>query len=246
MAASPFWETPPASLQLGDGEVHVWRADLDIPPATIDRLQKTLSPAEQQKASRFHFAKDRLRYMIARGVLRCLAGRYCGQEPESFQFACNPWGKPALQNLSMPLQFNLSHSGEIVLHAFTVSREIGIDHETIRPDFATQEIAERFFSPMEASRLRSLRSEVQARAFFTCWTRKEAYLKGRGKGLSIGLNRFEVSFASNEPPALLLDQNEPAAIHRWTLHEVPLGSDYVGAVAVEGKDLQLSFWQWQG
>lgn len=247
MAASPFWKTPPSSLQIGDREVHVWRANLDMEPAALAGLQKTLSPDEQEKASRFHFEKDRYRYVIARGVLRRLIGRYSSRQPELLQFSCNQWGKPALEGsgLSPALEFNLSHSGEYLLHAFTLGRQIGVDHERIRPDFATQEIAERFFSLAEASRLRSLSVEIQTRAFFNCWTRKEAYVKGRGKGLSIGLDKFEVSFAPDEPAALLRDANDPEAIHQWSLHEVEPGADYVGAVAVEARNPQFLFWQWQ-
>jgi 4'-phosphopantetheinyl transferase len=247
MSESLAWKSPPASLVLGANEVHVWRADVNLSSAEVLRLHGTLSSEEQEKAARFHFEKDRRRYVIAHGVLRCLIGRYSGQAPNSVRFSSNPWGKPALEGLShiAKLQFNLSHSGDIVLHAFTLGRQIGVDHERLRPDFATQEIAQRFFSSAEAGRLRSLPPEIQTRAFFNCWTRKEAYIKGRGKGLSFGLDKFDVSFAPDEPAALLGDRNDPQAVHRWSLQEADLGADYVGAAAVEGKNLQFRFWQWQ-
>src|SRR5262245_14443456 len=127
--AVTLWKTPPPSLKLADNDVHVWRTDLDVRADTLHVLQKTLSADEQEKASRFHFEKDRLRYVIAHGVLRYLAAGYSGQKPEDLQFSCNQWGKPAFRKSgpAVPLQFNLSHSGEIVLHAFSLAREIGID-----------------------------------------------------------------------------------------------------------------------
>jgi 4'-phosphopantetheinyl transferase len=246
MAASSRWSLPPANFKLGEDEAHIWRTGPDLKPATLAKLEKSLSPDEREKAARFHFEKDRRRYVIAHGVLRALVGHYSGEDGHALRFCSNQWGKPFVEGLTTNLDFNLSHSGEIVLHGFTLGRQIGIDHELIRPDFATQEITERFFSPAEASRLRSLPSELQVRAFFNCWTRKEAYIKGRGKGLSIGLDKFEVSFAPGERAALLVDRNDPQAINRWSVHELELGAEYVGALAVEGKDMPLCFWKWEG
>ena len=123
--------------------------------------------------------------------------------------------------------------------AFTRGREIGIDLERIRPNFATQEIAERFFAPAEIAVLRSLSEEVRTRAFFDCWTRKEAFIKARGLGLSLSLRKFAVSLAPEEEPALLSVEEDPQAPTRWTLKNLEVAEGFAAALAVEGRDCQI-------
>src|SRR5713226_2658116 len=248
MEISPafLWSPPPETLFLGDDEVHVWKASLKPESPSVHSLIQTLSPDERARADRFHFQKDRECFIVARGLLRIILGRYLNMEPSCLQFCYNPYGKPALANESdgNGLRFNLSHSDGLALYAITRGREIGVDLEHIRPDLADGKLAERFFSPAEVKVLRSLPASSQPVGFFNCWTRKEAYIKARGKGLSLPLDQFDVSVVPGEPAALLRVNGDPNETSRWDLHELVPASGYVAALAVEGHDWQLKCWQW--
>jgi 4'-phosphopantetheinyl transferase len=142
------------------------------------------------------------------------------------------------------LGFNLAHSHELALYAITRGREVGIDLERIRSNLVDEQIAERFFSPREVVVLRGLPTHRQREAFFNCWTRKEAYVKAKGQGLSIPLDQFDVSLAPGEPAALLSTQWHPQEASRWSLQKLNPGCGYVAALAVEGHDWQVKCWQW--
>ena len=217
------WEWPPDPLTLEDDEVHVWRAQLDAPEAVIHQLRETLDPAEVARADRFHFEKDRRQFVIGRGLLRTILGRYLNLKPHTLRFGYGAQGKPFLMGIGdSTCRFNLSHSAGVVLIAVTANREPGIDLERIRPEFANETIAEEFFSSQEIAALRGLPTHVQPEAFFNCWTRKEAYLKARADGLSFPLGQFSVSLIPGEPAALLSVHGEPdehAHLERW----LPLG-----------------------
>jgi 4'-phosphopantetheinyl transferase len=231
---------------LESDEVHVWRAALNLDTPRLTRLERTLSEDEHARAERFHFPQDRQRFVAARGLLRTLLGRYLGGEPGQVLFCYGPQGKPALAGESggETLRFNVSHSGELVLYAVSRGRELGIDIERLRPDFATEQIARRFFSAGEVAALQTLPAGEQRQAFFACWTRKEAYLKARGDGLSLDLKQFEVSLAPGKPAALLSTKHDPQEVLRWSLRDLTPGPGYVAALAVEGHDWRLRCWQW--
>ena len=161
MAAAPFdppWFPPPEHLSLGSGAVHVWRASLDLSPSQIERFRGTLDDDERSRADRFYFSRDRERFIVARGVLRALLGRYLNRAPESLSFSYSTHGKPALVSESGAdaIRFNLSHSHGTALYAVTCGREIGVDLEFIRCDLEAEQIAERFFSHSEIVALRAL------------------------------------------------------------------------------------------
>jgi 4'-phosphopantetheinyl transferase len=141
--------------------------------------------------------------------------------------------------------FNLSHSHGLLLLAITRGREVGIDVEWIHAEFAGQgqEIAERFFSPNEVAKFCSLPTDQKAEAFFNCWTRKEAYVKAKGGGLSVPLDQFEVSLSPGEPAALL-HAASPRETSYWSMEELYPGPGYAAALVVKGRDLQLRNWQW--
>jgi 4'-phosphopantetheinyl transferase len=155
-------------------------------------------------------------------------------------------GKPALgaSHAAPALRFNLAHSDGLGLCAVASSRDVGVDIERLRPDFADDGAAEHFFSRAEVTALRTLHGERRARAFFDCWTRKEAYIKARGDGLWLPLDRFEVSLEPGDPPALLATHDEPAEAARWSLLDLDAGPDYAATVAVEGRGWRLQRWQW--
>ena len=232
----------PARLVLDVNHVDVWRADLELGPPELYRLQKTLSPDELDRAARFYFPKDQQRFIAARGVLRDTLARYLGRPPAELHFSYASFGKPSLASdcAADALRFNVSHSGGIALYAVALQREVGIDLERIEPKFAGDEIAERFFSRNEVAKLRSLPASARLHAFFNCWTRKEAYVKARGAGLQIPLESFDVSLAPDEQAAFLSDGE-----FGWSLRALLLDPDYAAAIAVEGRDWQLRLWQWQ-
>ncbi|MCA1567210.1 MAG: 4'-phosphopantetheinyl transferase superfamily protein [Acidobacteria bacterium] len=240
------WVNLPTDTPLADGEVHLWRASLAQTPDALRRLHSTLAPDEAAKAARFHFPRDRDHFIAARGLLRRLLGRYLAQPPDSLRFAYGAYGKPSLGGAAaaaQDLRFNLSHSHELALYAFARGRELGVDLEHMRPDFAGEDIAERFFSAREVSMLRTLPAEARTPAFFNCWTRKEAYIKARGEGLSHPLDAFDVSLIPGEPAALLGTRGDPRELTRWSLHSLDVGEAYAAAVVVQGTDYTLRLWQ---
>lgn len=239
-----MWYLQPKILRLNSNEIHVWRTSLDMDTCSIRNLHQTLSVDEQQRAALFHFHKDRERFTVARGLLREILSRYLDQKPDEISFSYNQHGKPAVHTHGQePLHFNISHSHGLALYAVT-SRPIGIDLERIRTDFPYQEIAEKFFSPHENAVLRSLPPNLQPKAFFTCWTRKEAYIKATGKGLSIPLNQFEVSLLPGEPAVLLSIQSDMEAASHWLLQDLNPSPGYVAALAIKKHDWQLKYWTW--
>ena len=231
---------------MGDDEVHIWRVLLDKTPSRIQSFLHNLAVDEQARAERFHFDRDREHFIVARGVLRAILGGYLNRAPERLSFCYNSHGKPALAGEADgdAIRFNVSHSDGVALYAVTRGREVGIDLEHIRLNLAIAEIAERFFSQREVMMLRTLPPEEQRQAFFRCWTRKEAYSKVRGEGLSLSLDQFDVSPAPGEPAAMLSVPGDPNEASHWFLQELTPAPGYVAALAVEGHDWRLGCWQW--
>lgn len=227
------------------GEVHVWRFALDVPEEALRQLHQTLSQEECSRAERFHFDKDRRHFICARGVLRRLLAGYAGIHPSAIRFLQAQYGKPYLEgHIGPPLRFNLSHSHGFALLAVTHEREVGIDIEKVRPEVATEQIAEEFFSESEVRTLRSLPEGEQTSAFFNCWTRKEAYIKARGEGLSFPLDRFDVSLAPGEPAALLRTADDPAEAKLWRMENIDPYPGYKGAIVVLGHDWNVRGFEW--
>lgn len=235
-------------MELPADGVHLWRGSLDLSPAERDRLWSILSADEQARAARYHFARDRDRFVAGRGLLRCLLSRYLPLRPGAIRFEYSPYGKPALspgqQPAGPPLHFNLSHSQGLGLWGVTRVGRIGVDVEQVHAGPAEERIAERFFSPRETAVLRALPAEAQDQAFFCCWTRKEAFIKALGEGLSFPLDQFDVSLGPDEPAALLQVLTDPAEAARWSLIGVLPGPGFVGAVAVEGGRHETRAWDW--
>lgn len=250
MTSEPTPEGHPARTApgrpLGHHEVHVWSASLEQPPGVQARLRELLNDEERRRADRFSIEKGKRQYTVGRGLLRIILGHYLALDPRLLAFRYNPYGKPELDSGEdeAPLRFNLSHSGTVVLYAVSRDRDVGVDLETIRPDFATDGVAERFFAPGERARLRGLDPDVRTQAFFTCWTRKEAFIKARGRGLSIPLDAFEVSLTPDALPEILATHDDPDEARRWSLYELEPGPGYVGALAVAGERCPVSYGPW--
>ena len=237
------WQCAPASVSLQAGEIHVWRVDLGQPEDVMQKLRGTLEDDEIRRADRFHFEKDRRAFVVSRGFLRQVLGRYLATNPEALRFSYGPYGKPALDGeyKDSALRFNMSHSRGVGLVAVSEGKELGVDVEHIRADFATEEIARRFFSPREVAAFNALPPELRVNAFFRCWTRKEAYIKAIGLGLSQPLDGFDVTLAPDESPVLLRTDRDDAS--RWSVSDIDVGSDYAAALVVEGQISNIGCWQ---
>lgn len=236
------WSLAPQRLELASDEVHVWRASLDCEASVLSRLHALLSPDERSRALRLFFEADRSHFVTARGILREILGRYLELSAADIQFTYGVHDKPGLEqeHPGSPLRFNLSHSHGIVVYAFARGRELGIDIEQIRPSFAGEEIAERYFSAHELAELRALPPESRAKGFFLCWTRKEAYVKAHGGGLQIPLDSFDVSLTPGHPETLWSTDSS-----RWTLRSFEPAPGYAAAIVGEGSNWRRRFLEWK-
>ena len=243
MEKSSNWLEPPDSLSLPAGQVHVWQICLEQGDSLLDRFRRTLESDELDRAGRFRFERLQRHFVVGRGFLRYVLGRYLETNPSALRFAYNEYGKPALAG-EQSLQFNMSHSHEVGLVAVTRDSVVGVDVEHIRADFASEDIATRFFSRLEVETFSSLPKEERVAAFFRCWSRKEAYIKAIGKGLSQPLDGFDVTLAPAEPAALLRAGEDDKS--SWSMCDIEVGSDYASALAVEGVPAQIFCWNYVG
>jgi 4'-phosphopantetheinyl transferase len=211
---------------------------LEVVVASLDAgsgdLEASLSPDERRRAARFVFERDRRRFIAARARLRQLLGERLGVSPEKVQLAYSSAGKPSLApGYERDLRFNLSHCEDVAVFAFADGREVGIDVEAVRELEDAGEIAARFFSPAEDEAYRGLPERERPQGFFNCWTRKEAFIKALGSGLSHPLDSFAVSLAPGEPARILRAGGVPGERCGWTLQGFVPGPGLVAAVVVQ-------------
>jgi 4'-phosphopantetheinyl transferase len=226
--------SPERATPLAPAEVHVWEASLDLEPRVVDELARLLSDDERDRARRFRFDVHRSRYVVARGLLRLLLARHAGVAPGALRFHYGGYGKPTLAGPGPA--FNVSHSGPVALYALRARGEVGVDVEVAEHARTDLAVATRFFSPGEVKTLFALAPDLRPAAFLTCWTRKEAFIKARGDGLSLALDSFDVTLAPGQAAALTRTAWAPAEIRRWGLADVsdPQGR-YIAAVACDGQ-----------
>ncbi len=218
-------------LLLGPEEVQVWYLLLtDYSDATTNYWAQ-LSIDEKARAELFAFEQDRTRFVIGRASLRRLVSRYIGVAPTGVQFRYGNYGKPELFQSS--LCFNISHSGNLIIFAFVWRRRVGVDVERLGRLERFEEIVRHEFAAAEYLELMSLPEPLRRRAFFNCWTRKEAYIKAKGEGLSIPLRQFQVSMVPGLPARLLQHQDGTEELLRWNWAELAIEAGYVGALVVE-------------
>jgi 4'-phosphopantetheinyl transferase len=227
-------------LLTSSSTVDVWRVQPSTMLPLLSDFRSVLSQDELERADRFCFDRDRERFAIARGILRSILALYLKTPPAELRFSYNEFGKVSLstQFCSARICFNLSHSVDMALVAVTYRREVGIDVEKVRQGVEVEQIARNFFSAREVEFLLEQTPIARPRAFFECWTRKEAYIKARGEGLSYPLDQFTISVGSDEFETLEV-QNDPAESYRWRVCPLSLGSDYAGALVVLGHDWKL-------
>jgi 4'-phosphopantetheinyl transferase len=225
-------------------EVHVWRVLLDVTTIEFESLLGFLSVDELARAGRFHFDSDRKRFIVARGILRKILGHYLEKNPNDILFEYTPHGKPALAPGSgeEKICFNLSHSAAIALYAITRDRKIGIDIEHIRNDMEEDLIARKFFSQVEINSLEKMDKNKRAELFFQYWTRKEAFGKATGVGISFPMEQYDVSSITRNilSPVILSGNNGERSC--WHIRDLYPGEGYAAAIAIEGSDGDISCW----
>jgi 4'-phosphopantetheinyl transferase len=235
------WPAAPADLPSLDRTVHVWAVRLDDESVDLDGGRELFSPDERERAVRFHFERDRRRYLIAHIALHKILGRYLQMDPATLYFELGSNGKPKLPVAlaASGIDFNLSHSHEMALLAVNRIGEIGVDIEYVKPDFKFQEIAERFFTAKEVAALRGLPTDLQCQAFFKCWTSKEAFLKAKGTGLSGKLDEVEITLGAQDQVLI------QASVTGWSLSELDPIEAYESALVVAGSPVSIHCYHWQ-
>ena len=243
-----LWLTAPsdAAWRLAPGQVHLWRASLDLPPGQTRALARFLSADERERANRFVVRSARDRYTIARAVLRNILARYVSEAPADLRFGYAEHGKPHLAHPHTSIRFNVSHSHDLAVYALTSDQPVGVDVEYLyrRKIVDRLRIAYRFFSDREYNTLAAMPPYQRDRAFLACWTRKEAFVKAIGQGLTCPLDQFDVTVDPNGPAELLATRWDVYYAQRWTMTNIDPGPDYIGTLAVENRDVRLNFWQW--
>jgi 4'-phosphopantetheinyl transferase len=247
ITANGVWIRPLLHPVLEAGDVHLWRVSLDQHASVYCELERFLSADERERAGRFHFERDRRRFSTGRGILRAIIGGYLRIRPERVEFSYGLRGKPAL---AMPveqgtLRFNISHSRNLALFAFTRDQDVGVDLEYVHTVPDGDQIAERFFSGAERIALQSLPPDQRQEAFFNCWTRKEAYIKAIGDGLSQPLERFDVTLAPGDPACLLRVDGDEAQAQRWSMLALTPDQGYKAALVLKGRCRSLSLLDWE-
>jgi len=239
----PWYKTIPDKGILSN-EVHVWRSFLDLQREEIEYLQEILSIDELDRASRMYFERDRNRFIASHGILRCILGFYLGKKPHEIQFQKASNGKPLLHTKVVHdnLKFNMSHSGKLALYSITHGCDVGIDIEQLRDDISAEQIAKRFFSSYEISLLSNCPEHKRNELFFQYWTRKEAFIKATGDGLSFPLDMVDVSDNGDAGFSPVIKENDNHNFHQWYWKDLFPGTGYVAALAIEGSDWDLSYW----
>lgn len=221
------WSTLP---ELPSSDVHLFYTSLKQPSDYLASLRKILSSDELAKAERFYFEKDRTSSIAARGMLRKILSHYLAIEPSTIQFQYSPYGKPSVPQA---IHFNMSHSYERVLYAVSQKQVVGVDIEFIRPVQEFWEVAKTYFSKNEVAKLAKVLPEKQLEAFYQLWTRKEAYIKAKGEGLSMSLSSFDVSLG--EPTRLLETRPDKVEAHNWILKSYIPEEHYIAALVMSTK-----------
>ena len=224
-------------------DVQLWSIDINVASHEPEALLSLLSDDELKRAERFRFEKHRHRWIAGRAMLRTILSAMTRRSPESLAFEYDEHAKPYLPYSSghERIHFNLTHSSDLALLAVTSVGPVGIDVERIKPLSNIDAVVSRFFSPTERDAFCGVTGDIdRLKAFYACWTRKEAYLKALGCGISEPTDKFDVTFLSNSEPEIIANDGDNDAARDWLLFDLKVTPGYVGALAIRSKeDIEL-------
>ena len=228
------WQPMPGGLMVGRDEVHLFLVGTDLPLETFESLSGYLTEREREQFQKFRMPQKRAEAVLSRALLRERLAHFTGIAPQAISLSFNSHGKPAIERSNV--YFNISHTAGYVLLGVALDHELGVDIESPRANLEHENLAQRFFTPGEHAALVATAVEDRVNAFFRCWTRKEAVLKALGRGISAGLDTFEVP---------LQPADEAMRVGEWELHDLPVPKTHVAALATRCGAARLHFWAWQ-
>ena len=220
-------------------EIHIYRSSLESSSELLKQYESLLSPDELQKAYRYKFEKDRDHFITGRALLRNILAKYLNQSPDEIIFSYSDKGKPFIKNSN--LKFNLAHSGGKAVFAFADNAEVGIDIEYMRELPDALQIAKRFFSEEEVNEILKVRDDEIRSAFFNCWTRKEAFIKAVGEGLSYPLKDFTVTLIPGDNPEIKWIKDKDDEVKEWSLVNIQTDENYISSLAVKAAEVILIY-----
>jgi 4'-phosphopantetheinyl transferase len=240
------WEMPPKKINISSGDIHLWQAHLDGRPDAISHYQRILSGSEQVRATKFKFEQDQRRFIMARGILRAILGLYLSTGAGKIDLEIGEYGKPRLKKeKNRPdLRFSLSHSEGIALYGFTLGHEVGVDLEFIKEDIDVLKIAEHMFPEKIKKNLYQLSANDRIPYFYASWTRIEAYLKANCFGLSIDPRQVNLPLRVDTPGDVVNLYRKIDMKERMSIYDLEPAPGFIGAVAAEGNDWQITRWSW--
>jgi 4'-phosphopantetheinyl transferase len=225
-------------IPLTPAEIHVWLVFYD--EISEERLhsayRELLSAAEKEQEPRFYFARDRRRYLITRALVRTVLSRYVSIRPEEWVFSTNAYGRPDIVNAQARdacLSFNISHTHSLIVLGVTTHRALGVDVENFRAREVSIDIADRYFAPQEVAALAAVPPHQQQYRFFEYWTFKEAYIKARGMGLSLPLDKFSFHYPDDHAVELAIDPELADDAARWQFWQFQPMPEYLVAICAE-------------
>jgi 4'-phosphopantetheinyl transferase len=233
---------PSGALRVAEDEVHVWAVQLDRDASVIREMATLLDDDERDRASRFRRRVDRDRFIVAHAELRRVLARYLRKPAHRLRFRRDRFGKPSLAHPT-DVTFNMAHADSVALIAVTTGRPVGVDVERVTPLDDAFDVAEICFAPAEQRVLHAVPAGQVSDTFFNCWTRKEAFIKAVGTGLSAPLKAFEVSLEPDTPARLCRVSGSARVAASWTMHALHPAPGYVGALAVRRTNVRVTTWQ---
>jgi len=230
-------------FHLSQVEIHLWLAyyDRNDSDKTYEAYREVLSERERQQELRFYFLRDRRRYILTRALVRTVLSTYVSVRPQDWLFSANAYGRPEIMNAQgrgAQLSFNISHTHSLIVLGITKRRALGVDVENVRTRKISIDIADQFFSPSEVANLSALPPAHQHDRFFEYWTFKESYIKARGMGLSIPLDKFSFRFPHDRAVVLSIDPSLGDRSDRWQFWQFRPTAEYLVAVCAERVDTQ--------
>ena len=222
-----------------DSAIVVWMAQVSQAHDSLPFLEPFLYLNDKQRAARFRFPEDRARFVLGRGLLRQCLGRYLGQIAATIKLAYTALGRPIFPQ-DQTIQFSMTHTHDLVAIAVTARAQVGIDLEYMQSPADLSELAGRILSAEDFRIFQTLSSVEKIPAFYRAWTRKEAYLKARGEGISEGLQQVSVAFGPEES-AFVIDTRDESAAQKWRLHPLPAPVNYLGSIACDNAQKRLDF-----